>query len=68
MTWSQNTINCNQLDHVEIQGKSSTSTKIRAVSVDNNETVTDSISAQTKDAPTEKSQETITRKRIIQYL
>ena len=27
MTRSQNTINCNQLDHVEIQGKSSTSTK-----------------------------------------
>ena len=33
--------------------------KIRAVSVDNNEKVTDSISAQTKDASTEKSQETI---------
>ena len=36
--------------------------KIRAVSVDNKETVTDSICAQTKDAPTEKSQEKITRK------
>ena len=42
--------------------------KIKAVSVDNNETVTDSISAQTKDAPTEKSQETITRKILIQCL